>query len=59
MAHFGHHLKYTKNGFLKDVENLILAYSPDTIIGVDFDTHPDHRMCSMALEISLGHILLV
>lgn len=57
MAHFGHHRKYTKDGFLKDVENLILAYTPDTIIGVDFDTHPDHRMCSMALEISLGHIL--
>lgn len=57
MAEYGKHTPYTRTGFLEDVENLIRAYHPANIIAVDFDSHPDHRACSIALETAIGHIL--
>lgn len=57
MAEYGKHTRYTRTGFLEDVENLIRTYHPANIIAVDFDSHPDHRACSIALETAIGHIL--
>ena len=57
MAEYGKHTPYTRTGFLEDVENLIRTYHPANIIAVDFDSHPDHRACSIALETAIGHIL--
>ena len=48
---------YTWDGLLSDIEALILHYMPDTIIGTDFDRHPDHRMASLALDTAMGRIL--
>ena len=57
MAESGEHTPYTRKGFLGDVENLIRRYHPSNIIAIDFDSHPDHRACSIAFETALGHIL--
>lgn len=57
VAKYGKHTPYTRTGFLEDVENLIRAYKPANIIAVDFDSHPDHRTCSIALETAMGRIL--
>lgn len=53
----GAHQPYTWRGFLGDVRDLLLHYRPDGVVAVDFDSHPDHRMCSIALETALGEIL--
>lgn len=57
MLKYERHTPYTRTGFLEDVENLIRTYKPANIIAVDFDSHPDHRACSIALETAIGHIL--
>lgn len=57
MALHGFHRSYTWEGFCDDVRDMLLHYRPDSIIGVDFDSHPDHRMCSIALETVLGELL--
>lgn len=57
MALRGAHQPYTWRGFLDDVRDLLLHYHPDSIVAVDFDSHPDHRMCSIAVETALGEIL--
>ncbi len=57
MALRGAHQPYTWRGFLDDVRDLLLHYHPDGIVAVDFDSHPDHRMCSIAVETALGEIL--
>lgn len=57
MLKYERHTPYTRTGFLEDVENLIRTYKPSNIIAVDFDSHPDHRACSIALETAIGHIL--
>lgn len=57
MTLHGHHRPYTWQGFLDDVRDLLLHYRPDSIVGVDFDSHPDHRMCSIALETVIGELM--
>lgn len=57
MMRHGHHRLYTWQGFLDDVRELLLHYQPDSIVGVDFDSHPDHRMCSIALETAIGDLM--
>lgn len=57
MALRGAHQPYTWRGFLDDVRDLLLHYHPDGIVAVDFDSHPDHRMCSIAVETALGDVL--
>lgn len=57
MMRHGHHRPYTWQGFLDDVRELLLHYQPDSIVGVDFDSHPDHRMCSIALETAIGDLM--
>lgn len=53
----GKHHAYLWKNVLVDLKNVILKYKPSTIIGTDFDYHPDHRACSFALETVLGNIL--
>ena len=57
MSHHGFHRPYTWDGFCEDIRDLLLYYQPDSIVGVDFDSHPDHRMCSIALEQVVGELL--
>lgn len=53
----GVHSPYTRKGFISDVEAVIEFFRPDVIIGIDFDSHPDHRACSIALETAIGNLL--
>ena len=48
---------YTRGNLYADIRDLILTVHPDVIFCVDFDTHPDHRACSMLLEQAMGDIL--
>lgn len=57
MQAYGHHQTYTYAGLLADLKHVILQYEPDTLVVTDFDWHPDHRMCSLAFETVMGHIL--
>lgn len=57
MSIHGFHRAYTWEGFCEDIRDLLLYYRPESIVGVDFDFHPDHRMCSIALEQVLGELL--
>lgn len=54
---YGHPHAYRWENLLMDLKNIILKYKPEMIIGTDFDNHPDHRMCSIALDTAMGHIL--
>lgn len=57
MLENGAHSTYRWQSLLKDLETVILKYLPSSIIAVDWDAHPDHRMCSLALDQAMGHIL--
>lgn len=54
---YGEPQPYTWDNLLTDLKQVILKYKPDTIVGTDFDNHPDHRMCSIALDMAMGQIL--
>lgn len=54
---YGHPQSYIWKNLIQDLENVVLKYKPDMIIGTDFDNHPDHRMCSIALDTAMGNIL--
>lgn len=45
------------DSLLKDLKNIILKYRPALIVGTDFDYHPDHRMCYLALMEVMNRIL--
>lgn len=53
------HHEYTWRNLLSDMEQVILKYHPSLIAATDFDFHPDHRMCSIAFEQAMGHILYI
>lgn len=53
----GVHHEYLWENLLKDLEAVILKYLPDGIAAIDWDTHPDHRMCSLAFDQVMGKIL--
>lgn len=57
MYSYGYHSPYTWDCFLTDLKNVILEYRPNTILAIDFDFHPDHRMSSIAFEMVMGEIL--
>lgn len=40
-----------------DIEELIMLYMPELIIGVDFDSHSDHRMISLAVDEAIGKVI--
>ena len=56
-ARTGKHHALTWENLLNDLENVLLQYQSDGIIAVDFDSHPDHRMCSIAFDTVMGRIL--
>lgn len=56
-AESGVHHEYLWENLLKDLEAVILKYLPDGIAAIDWDTHPDHRMCSLAFDQVMGKIL--
>ena len=48
---------YTRENLYTDIRDLILSVRPDVIFCTDFDTHEDHRACSMLFEQAMGEIL--
>lgn len=48
---------YTLDNFLKDLEDVILEYRPDTILCSDYDAHIDHQALTLAFEKVMGRIL--
>lgn len=48
---------YTRENLYADIRDLVLSVRPDVIFCTDFDTHPDHRACSMLFEQAMGEIL--
>lgn len=54
----GYHSKYTKKHYLNDIKEVILSSLPELIICVDYDSHPDHRACSLIFEEALHDILV-
>lgn len=48
---------YTRANLLKDFEDVIVEYMPDTIFCIDFDRHSDHRANSLFFEEALGNVL--
>ena len=53
----GKHCKFNVSNFINNIEEVILEISPDLIICVDLDFHPDHIMTSICFEKALGRIL--
>lgn len=51
------HAIFNKENFVNDIKSIIVDEMPDIIIGIDFDSHPDHRALSLSLENALGRIL--
>lgn len=54
---YGQHQKYTWNGLLADLKDVILSNRPDALMVTDFDYHVDHRMLSIAFEKVMDSIL--
>lgn len=53
----GYHRQYTSDGFLKDIEELLITIRPDIIFCNDMDWHPDHRALSLSFDRAMGKIL--
>lgn len=57
-THPSYHVSdYTRNHLIGDIMDLLNEYQPDTIYCVDYDSHPDHRVTSLAFEEALGQVL--
>ena len=54
---FGKHANYNYDSLIKDITLLIKTIKPDIFFVNDFDSHPDHRCCSLCFEKSLGMVL--
>lgn len=52
----GSNLKFNRINFINTIKEVIEDVSPDIIICIDYDTHPDHRALSLAFENALGQI---
>lgn len=48
------HCEYNYDNLLNDFLLLIKEYTPDIFYVIDFDSHPDHRCCSLTFEKALG-----
>ena len=53
----GSHSPYTYSAFKEDLKEVILDIKADLIICVDFDSHIDHRMLSLAFDEVMCEIL--
>ena len=52
----GHHHEYIKDNYIADMELLLKQINPAIIFGIDYDTHPDHRMLSLGLDRALRNM---
>ena len=52
----GHHHEYLKDNYIADMELLLKQINPAIIFGIDYDTHPDHRMLSLGLDRALRNM---
>lgn len=52
----GHHHEYLKDNYIADMELLLQHINPAIIFGIDYDTHPDHRMLSLGLDTALRNV---
>lgn len=52
----GHHHEYLKDNYIADIELLLKRINPAIIFAIDYDTHPDHRMLSLGLDMALRHV---
>ena len=52
----GHHHEYLKDNYIADMELLLKQINPAIIFGIDYDTHPDHRMLSLGLDTALRNM---
>ena len=52
----GHHHEYLKDNYIADMELLLQHINPAIIFGIDYDTHPDHRMLSLGLDTALCNV---
>ena len=52
----GHHHEYLKDNYIADMELLLEQINPAIIFGIDYDTHPDHRMLSLGLDTALRNM---
>lgn len=52
----GHHHEYLKDNYIADMELLLEEINPAIIFGIDYDTHPDHRMLSLGLDRALRNM---
>lgn len=49
--------EYTSDGFLEDLESVILNHRPRWIFCIDYDKHIDHQALSLGFEKVMGRIL--
>lgn len=57
LSKYGIHHAFTYDHYRSDLKNVIEDLMPNTIICVDFDSHPDHRAASLTFDIVMGEIL--
>lgn len=55
--HRGKPSLYTKVDFLNDVEAVIGEITPNVLISVGYDNHPDHRALALAVDTAVGRIV--
>lgn len=48
---------YTAENLIGDMQSVILAHRPDTILCTDFDFHVEHKATTLAFEKAIGRIL--
>ena len=51
------HNPYNYESLLNDFISLLDEYQPDILFTNDFDSHPDHRCCSLIFDKALGIVL--
>ena len=53
----GIHRELTDENLICDLECIVSEFKPAVIIGVDYDSHPDHRVLSLTLDRAIGNVL--
>ena len=50
-------LPQCRETLVSDVAHLLSSWRPDTVICIDYDSHPDHRALSLAFEEAMGRVI--
>ena len=48
---------YSWSGIIQSLIDVILHFTPDTIIATDYDTHVDHRLCTFTVACAIEWII--